>query len=163
MCVSVCVTVAAGHAQQITGSDFAPVVKTATGWWTPQRTATTVVAPYLQLNMSKLSRFEISEPLRSSTSQANNYSNVNQGGFELERDRPSRQISSLEEAALLTPRSFLFLMEAKYITWESSLADTRSLTTVNGVLVYPLAQVDYAQWHLPISLYIPSLRGSDTR
>ncbi|MEA2649241.1 MAG: hypothetical protein QOG61_1676 [Candidatus Binataceae bacterium] len=55
------------------------------------------------------------------------------------------------------------LLQAGYAMWESSLADSRSLINVNGVSVYPLFQINYAGWHLPITLYISSLRYSDAQ
>jgi hypothetical protein len=69
--------------------------------------------------------------------------------------------SLLTDRVSLPPESFLSLLQAKYAIWESSLADSRSLVDVNGVSVYPLLQINYAGWHLPVTLYISSLRGSD--
>jgi hypothetical protein len=63
----------------------------------------------------------------------------------------------------LSPRSILSLLQTKYENWETSLADSRSLTHVNGVSVYPLYEISYAGRHLPVTLYIPPLRGSDAR
>jgi hypothetical protein len=63
----------------------------------------------------------------------------------------------------LPPASFLGLLQAKYTMWESSLADSGSLTNVNGVSVYPLLQINYEGWRLPVTLYISSLRGSGAR
>jgi len=170
--LTICLTAAVGHAQQLSVDDFAPTsAKIGNGWWSPERTAATVVVPRLQLSMSKLTHFETTEPLRPSTTAPSNYRptkytnnyTVNPRGFELSVDGRSAQFISLAEAELLSSRSFLSLLEANYRSWESRLADTRSLTNVNGVFVYPLVQIDYADWRLPISLYIPPLRGSDTR
>jgi hypothetical protein len=159
-----CLTAAAAHARQFSPNDFAPgETKNVNGWWSPERAASTVVAPHLQLNMSKLTRFAISEPPHPSTTELRNYSIVNRDGFELMPDTRSPQVSSLAEADLLSPRSFISLLQGKYVRWEVSLADTRSLISVNGLLVYPLVQIDYAQGRLPISLYIPPLRGSEAR
>ena len=71
--------------------------------------------------------------------------------------------SLLADRVLLPPGSFPSLLQTKYVTWESSLADSRSLVDVNGVSVYPLLQINYAGWHLPVTLYISSRRGSDAR
>jgi hypothetical protein len=73
--------------------------------------------------------------------------------------RPSLLASSVS----LPPGSFPSVMQAKYAIWQSSLADSRSLVNVNGMSVYPLLQIDYAGWHLPVTLYLSSLRGSDAR
>ena len=162
LCAAVCLTAAAAYAQQFSANDFAPATaKPANGWWSPERTAFAVVAPHLQINMSQLTRFENSAAMRPSATQPNNYPDVNPAGFELSTYEPGIPSSSFAEGELLSPESFLSLIGAKYVKWESSLADTRSLTSVNGVAVYPLIQIDYAHWHLPVSLYAPPLRGSN--
>jgi hypothetical protein len=173
LCATACLTAtAAAYAQQLSANDFASsATRTANSWWSPQPTAATVVAPHLQLNIAKLSRLEISEPLQPSTTELKSYRPIedtnnpieNPGVFELSLYTPSTDFNSLAEGESLSPRSFLSLLEAKYVMWESDLAETRSLTSVNKVSVYPLVQIDYGQWHLPISLYTPPLRGSNER
>jgi hypothetical protein len=164
ICISVWLTATSAHAQQFSIDDFAPVATTtATGLWCPKQTGSTSVAPHLELSMAKLTRFEVAEPLRPSTIEPNNHTMANNGGFELGVGPQGGKSISLAEDELLPPRSFLSIPTVKYSTWESSLADTRSLTNANGLLVYPLLQIDYAQSHLPISLYIPPLCGSDAR
>jgi hypothetical protein len=54
-------------------------------------------------------------------------------------------------------------VESKYQGWESSLADSRCLTNVNGVSVYPLAQIDGGNWELPITLGTAPIPGYETR
>lgn len=61
------------------------------------------------------------------------------------------------------PRSLIDPFATRYLQWESGLADTSALVNEKGVLVYPLLQINFAGEHLPISLYLPSLRGSDLR
>ncbi|MGH7837928.1 MAG: hypothetical protein ACREQC_08905 [Candidatus Binataceae bacterium] len=56
----------------------------------------------------------------------------------------------------LAPTSFSSRLASKYLQWEANLADSRSLVNVNGVSVYPLVEINYAGWRLPISLYISS-------
>lgn len=56
--------------------------------------------------------------------------------------------------------SYLSLLEVRYHIWESNIAETRTLTDVNGALVYPLVQIDYTTGHFPIALSIAPLRGS---
>ena len=63
----------------------------------------------------------------------------------------------------LSPGSFPSLLQAKYAIWESTAADSRSLVDANGVSVDPLLQINYASWHLPVPLYLSSLRSSDRR
>jgi hypothetical protein len=49
--------------------------------------------------------------------------------------------------------SLLSVLQTRYIDWESSLADTRTPTSVNGAMVYPLFQINYANGSLPVALY----------
>jgi hypothetical protein len=53
--------------------------------------------------------------------------------------------------SLAPPSSFAFL-QSPYSTWESSLANSRSLTEVNGASVHPLLRVNRAGWQLPVTL-----------
>ena len=71
--------------------------------------------------------------------------------------------SLLADSVSAPPGSFPSLLQAKYATRESDLADSRSPVNVDGVSVYPLFQINYASWHLPVTLYVSSLRDSDTR
>jgi hypothetical protein len=170
LCASMCLTSAAAHAQQISADDFAPTVtKTPNQWWSPDRTASTVVAPDLHIGISKLNGLEISGQLPPSTIDPKTYSTAytnspiaSPRAFELDLYSSSRDLN-LVEGESMTPRSFLSVVEAKYMIWESGLGDTRSLTSVRGMAVYPLVEINYAEWHLPIGLYIPPLRGSDVR
>ena len=169
--VILCLTASVVHAQQFSSNDFAPAATQGNGWWSPEREASTVVVPHLQVGMSKLAGFAISEPVRNSTIEQSDYLPseetdrpiVNPRNFEFELERQSSEVSPSIEGDLLSTRSFLSILEAKYGMWESSLADTRSLMNVNGISVFPLVQIDYAQWRLPIGLYAPPLRGSDSR
>jgi hypothetical protein len=170
LCASLCLTSTAAHAQQISTDDFTPpVTQTPNQRWSTERTASTVVAPHLQVNIAKLNGLEISgqrPPLTiDSKAYSTAYTNgpiVNPQFSELDHYTLNRDLN-LVEGESMTLRSFLSVIEAKYVIWESSLADTRSLTSVNGMAVYPLVQIDYADWHLPIGLYVPPLRGSDAR
>jgi hypothetical protein len=170
LCGIVCLTTSIVLAQELSASDFAPeATTTASGWWSPERTALTVLAPGRQFSVPKLISLDVSEPPSFSTPQPDdgrpaeyvNGPSVNPGGFEFSLVTRSPEFSSLAEVELLSSRSLLSRLQAEYATWESGLADTRSLTSVNGWSVYPLVQVNYADWQLPISLYRPSLRGSD--
>jgi hypothetical protein len=60
------------------------------------------------------------------------------------------------------PGSFLYSLQISYMQWESRLADTVSPISRRGMLVYPFLEISVAGGHLPISMYIPPLRGSDT-
>jgi len=63
------------------------------------------------------------------------------------------------ENDVLFPESFLSVLHSKYMAWEVRLEDSGGRTNVNGGLVYPLMQINYAKFRLPITLYIPPLRG----
>jgi len=76
--------------------------------------------------------------------------------------RPVTSASTVD-SQLLFPESLLSVLQSKYAAWESRLEDSERPIAVNGRLVYPLLQVNYAGWRLPISLYTPPLRGSDAR
>jgi len=139
----------------------------ASGWWSPVR-AVSATAPQLQkcpFSMAELNPFKASDSFRTFRPQRTTYSVT---------EPMDGQIASLQHIGVgvakpslladrvsLPPESFLSLLQAKYAIWESSLADSRSLVDVNGVSVYPLLQINYAGWHLPVTLYISSLRGSD--
>jgi hypothetical protein len=62
----------------------------------------------------------------------------------------------------VSPGSFLYSMQISYMQWESRLADTVSPISRRGMLVYPFLEISVTGGHLPISMYIPPLRGSET-
>jgi hypothetical protein len=62
-----------------------------------------------------------------------------------------------------SPVSLLNHLGTRYFLWQKSLADSSSLTDDKRLLVYPLLQFNFVGRTLPITLYIPPLRGSDTR
>jgi hypothetical protein len=116
--------------------------------------------------MAELARFDASDALRTPLAEPHNYraaeptldSTANLGwGVEAGIVTTSR----LENPNALTPTSFLSLMATDYAAWESNLSDTRSPVDVNRLSVYPVVQIDYANWHLPVALYIAPLRGSN--
>jgi hypothetical protein len=164
-------TTSVARAQQRSTGDFAPgAVTSASGWYSPQRTAFTVLAPQSRLGVSKLTTLEVSEPRYFSTSQPRNRHPaeyirpaVNLSGFDFELVTRRPELTYLAEVELLSPQSSLSRLNAEYATWESSLADARSLTIVNGSSVYPLVQANPGLLDLSISLYAPPLRGSDVR
>ena len=66
-------------------------------------------------------------------------------------------------AEFAAPSSFLYPLQMKYLSWEQSLVDTKSLTDERGLLLYPLVEFNFPPETLPIVLYVPPLRGSDAR
>jgi hypothetical protein len=129
-----------------------------------------LVIPGLMITMAKLVHFETAGRPRSSTATLAIYSiteytnrwSASHSGFEF-TDASSREFSVLAEAQLLRSGPFFSLLNAKYLAWEIALSDSRSLTDVNGMLVYPLVEIDYAHRHLPIAMYISPLRGNPPR
>jgi len=123
------------------------------------------------ISMAELTHFEASESLRASTAQltTNRVTEPMDGTiaglqyFGLALRPRIAAPSLLEDPVSLSPTSFLSLLQIKYANWETGLSDSRSLTDVNGVSVYPIVQINYGRWHLPIPLYISPLRGSDAR
>jgi hypothetical protein len=138
----------------------------ASGWWSPVRVES-ATAPQLQISMAEITPFKVSDSLRTFPVPRTTYRMTEPMDGQIDslqyigaRDaRPSL----LPDRVSLPPGSFLSLLQAKYAIWESNLADSRSLVAVNGLSVYPLLQIDYAGWHLPVALYLSSLRGSDAR
>jgi hypothetical protein len=141
---------------------------TAGGWWSAEK-RDSAAAPRLQISMAELARFDASDALRTPLAEPHNYraaeptrsvldSTANLGlGVEAGIVTTSR----LADPNALTPISFLSLMATDYAAWESNLSDTRSPVDVNRLSVYPVVQIDYANWHLPVALYIAPLRGSN--
>jgi len=170
LCLAVGFISATAQAQEL--FIHAPAQSAATtpdGWWSPE-TASFAAAPHLLLSMADVGHFQGSGSLRTSTAQSSNYrvtfpmnySIVNLGDFGLAPEARAAESRSLAYGDLLPPDSLFSLVQSKYTLWESSLADSRSLTNVNGVSVYPLVEVTYADWHLPIILYVPP-RDSEAR
>jgi hypothetical protein len=163
LCLIVALVATIANAQELpaaTASAAAP----ASGWWSPAK-AESATAPQLQISMAELVPFQASDSFRTFRPQRTNYRAT---------ESMDGQIASLQYigagvarpsllADLVSLPPALSLLQAKYATWESSLADSRSLVDVNGVSVYPLLQINYAGWHLPVALYLSSLRGSDAR
>ena len=114
----------------------------ARGWWSIERAD---LASRPQLSMAELTRFEASASLRRATNPTDN------------------QV----DPALLKRAALLALLQTKYEVWESNLSDSRSLTDVNRISVYPLMEINYTGWHLPVALYISPLAvampGGDQR
>jgi hypothetical protein len=157
VCSVLCLHAAKVQAQDLFSLDLAPVLTKTTSAVLPPDTAKSATAPYL-LSMAELNRFSLSNSLQTSTDlarpvEANSYMNLRT--FSLLSDPRGASFSSINHDSQ-HPDSFFSFAESKYARWESSLASSRSLTSVNGVPVYPLVQINYAGWHLPIIL------GNDT-
>jgi len=134
-------------------------------------TAESAPTPSLQLSMAEPDRFQISDSPQSWVARPNGHHTTEQmdfpgfysGNFTLALAVLDAKYGPPASNHPLNAESILSEVEAKYQRWESSLADSRSLTNVNGVSVYPLAQIDRGNWHLPITLGTAPTRGAETR
>ncbi len=169
LCSIVALVAALANAQELPAST-STAARLASGWWSPER-AESGTAPQLLISMTKLLRFEAPGSFRTPPPQLTGHrpNEPNAGSIISLQELGSPLEATVAESSFLAdhvsppPDSFLSLLQTKYTAWESSLSDSRPLTDVNGVSVYPLLPVSYAGWHLPITLYISPLRGSDAR
>ena len=165
LCLAVSLVATISNAQEMSAS-AANAEGPASGWWSPVR-AESATAPQLQISMAELTHFKAPDSFRTFAPHRTNYRVT---------EPMDGQIASLQyigargagpsllaDRSSLPPGSFPSLLQAKYAIWESSLADSGSPVDVRGVSVYPLLQINYAGWHLPVTLYLTSLRGSDSR
>lgn len=167
LCLTVPFVAAIANAQDLTSTSNAASL--ASGWWSPAR-AESATAPQLLIGMGELTRFDGSGLLGMSPAQPLNH--LTEPSDAAIADLPDlgstlnanvAQQAAWAEPASLPARSFLSLLQTRYAAWESSLADSRSLTNVHGVSVYPAFEMNYGNWHLPVTLYISPLRGDDAR
>jgi hypothetical protein len=163
LCLIVFLVTARAQAQGLVGeSTAAASTKEATGWWSPDVDLGT--HPHLVLSMAEVG--STGSELSKTQSSHNPFStgtaySIDPGNFALAAT-PTDFIP-LAYQELRPSDSLLSLVQTKYLTWESSLEDSRPITYVNGVSVYSLLQVSYEGSHLPVSLYVSPLRGSDAR
>jgi hypothetical protein len=141
----------------------------ASGWWSPVKDES-AIAPQLLISLAELTHFEVSSFRPSSSRPTTHRVGEPINGQIARRQYFRRELrvrtftpSLLAESVSPTSGSLLSLLQARYAMWQSSLEDSRSLVDVNGVSVYPFLQINYAGWQLPVTLYVSSLRGSDTR
>lgn len=137
------------------------------GWWCPESRQS---IPHLQISTGDQIHLSGAELISPAPEMANyrsvsllDHSIGNHPGAGLRLGSQRLDPGPLLEAELSFQATFLSPLQPNYTAWESWLEDSEPRVNVNGLLVYPLLQVNYAGWHLPISLYIPPLRGSDTR
>jgi hypothetical protein len=139
------------------------------GWWSPEP-AESATAPQLVIGMTEPTNFKVSDSLRPAGAQPNSDRPIEPTEaaiaglphFEL-TDGSVVMPSPLTDGVSLTPPSSFAFLHAQYSTWELSMANSRSLTEVNGATVHPLLQVNYAGWQLPVTLYTSSLRDGEAR
>lgn len=140
------ITAVSSQAQDLPSKAIAQASANATGWWLPA-SAKSSPTPRLALGTTDHQVFPMAIAV------------LNLGRFWLTPASQNTDYSFLPGDAM--PHvSYLSLFELKYQAWESNLAETRTLTDVNSATVYPLIQIDYANWHFPIAMAISPLRGS---
>ena len=169
LCSTVSLVAATANARELPASTSNAAIHSS-GWWSPVA-AESASAPQPPIRIAELAPFETSDSFRTSPAQPTAYRLTESMDDRVDSlpyygSSPGAKVaepSLLADPAALPPESFTSLLQARYAMWESSLTDSRSLIDVNGVFVYPLLQIDYAGWHLPITLYISSLRGSDAQ
>lgn len=140
------------------------------GWWSPVGSET-ATARQFRISMAEPVLFKTSDSSQilpslrttSTTTESMDGQIASLQSFGQTFHARGAKPSLLADSVSPTPGSFPSLLQAKYATWESGLADSRSPVNVGGASVYPLFQINYASWHLPVTLYISSLRDSDTR
>lgn len=139
------ITAVSSQAQDLPSKAIAQASANATGWWSLASAKSSPTAR-LALGTTDHQVFPMAKVL-------------NPGRFWLTLASQNTDYSFLPGDAM--PHvSYLSLFELKYQAWESNLAETRTLTDVNSATVYPLIQIDYANWHFPIAMAISPLRGS---
>jgi hypothetical protein len=169
LCLTFCL-LSTGHAQEPANTDLAAApASLSSGWWSPDKAASTM-APHLELNVADLNHFAAvalpvaaaPTPTQQSPTQISNFLS-NSGSFELTSDQQSAEWAALAQGQTLPPDSLLGLVTSKYATWERNLGETRTPINVNGQSVYPLAEITFGGWTVPIGLYISPLRGGGSR
>jgi len=165
LCLAVSLVATISNAQELPAAT-PNAARPASGWWSPAK-AESAPGPQLAISMAELTHFEASDSFRTFPAQRTTY----RANEPMDGQIASLQYIGARDAGpslladLGSPPSgsFLSLLKDNYAIWESSLADSRSLVDVNRASVYPLLQINYAGGHLPVTLYLSSLRGSDAR
>ncbi len=164
---------------QMSSSDSLTIPKTAESGWLGQNSKS-AISPHVLLNMAdNPSEADFSKVVNDHDMAAGISRNVPPilpldlytALRETSSERPVQPRLSFEardfEFSLLNnrgvlPGSLLYPLQMRYMQWESTLADTVAPTSQRGMLVYPFLEISVAGGYLPISMYIPPLRGSDT-
>jgi hypothetical protein len=171
LCLSSWFTAGSAQAQEATAQEFEVASAEVPGRPFALDTTESVATPSLQLSMAEAIHFRISDSLQSSVARPNghhktertDFSGFYSGNFTLALAVLDAKYGPPASNYALNAEPVLSEVEAKYQRWESSLADSRSPANVDGVSVYPLAQIDSGTWHLPITLGTGPIPGAETR
>ena len=165
LCAVILLVAAIANAQELAAS-ASNIAGPASGWWSPAG-AESATAPQLQISMAELIPFKAFDSFRTFPGQRTTYrvTESMDGQIASLQYIGARVVkpSLLADRVSQTPRPLLSLQQAKYAIWESDAADSRSLINFRGVSVYPFLQINYASWHLPVTLYISSLHNRAAR
>jgi hypothetical protein len=171
LCLSSWLTAGTAQAQEATGQGFELALAEVPSRLFALDTAESPPTPSLQLRVAEPYHFRISDSRQMSlgrpnghrTSERMYFSGFYSGNFTLARAVLDAKYGPPASNHRLNAEPVLSEVEAKYQRWESSLADSRSATNVNGVSVDALAQIDCGNWHLPITLGTAPIPGAETR
>jgi hypothetical protein len=171
LCFSSWFTAGTAQAQEATGQGFELASAGVPGRPFALDPAESAPTPSLQLSMAEPQHVRISDSLPSSVARPNghhltertDFSGFYSGNFALALAVVDAKYAPPASNPALNAEPVLSEVEAKYQTWESSLADSRSPTNLNGESVYPLAQIDSGNWHLPITLGTAPISDAETR
>ena len=128
---------AKADAQDLPGQGSGQFATMTTGWWSSSTTS-----PRFLLSVAGLPDFQALDSVQASTALSGPLGNPE-----------NNYAANLTDSEPLPSVSLLSLIQTRYVDWESDLADTRTPTSVNGAMVYPLFQINYGNGSLPVALY----------
>ena len=165
---SVLIGATATQGQELALSDATSGVCPSNGWRSPEAAESLGARrPQLRLNPSSTEAFDSrlsAEPMPVTSPPLNahagaDYTSANL--FSALGSYPeSPKLASMLNRSSEEIRFFRYPLEDEHLLWQSRLMDSETLTAERGVLVYPLAQLNLIETRVPISLYMPGLRGS---
>lgn len=143
-----CLAAATARAQALPSYDStqAPVT-TSAGWWSLESASST--SPRFLLSVAGLPNFKAFDSANTSIALS---------GANIPAEPMANYIANLTDAGSLPSVPFLSIIQTSYVQWESGIADTRTPTSANGAMVYPMMEINYASGQLPVALYVSPLR-----
>lgn len=171
LCFSSWLNAGTARAQEATAQEFQLASAEVPGRPFALDATESASTPSLQRSMAEPYHLRISDSLRSSvarpsghhTTEGMGLSGFYSGNFTLAMAVLDTKYGAPATDQELNAEAVPSEVAGEYQRWESSLADSRSLTNVNGVSVYPLAQIDGGNWDLPITLGTAPIPGAEAR
>jgi hypothetical protein len=141
------------------------------GRWALETPATAMApAPSIQISTlnsqfrpSGFSQTLAADPRRNHPTEKANSSTADLGRSGLATETQQTKFGSFAYDDSMHQESFLSFVQTEYLLRESRLGDSQSLTSVSAISAYPLMQINYAGWNLPVTLYNPSSKASEAR